>query len=692
MKHRWHILVVFTLFFYAVQAQEKIRVACIGNSVTEALSLPVGKDYPSVLQHYLGDRYTVRNFGVSGSTLLFDGHKPYVKSEKYRQSLAFKPDIVIISLGLNDTDPRNWPNFGDRFVADYNALIDSYLQEAQAKQVYVCINTPIFSGHTRFLSGTRDWYDAIQERIRMISQTRNLPLIDLRQSLHDRIDLFDDFLHPNEEGTQIIAKTVFDHLVAPKYTLSVDAIYGSGMVLQRDREVRLSGKGKAFSTVSLWFDKNRLQGKVDSSGRWRVAIPKQKAGGPYRFQIQSGEEGIRIDSVYFGDIYFTSGQSNMAFELKYDTAQFHKLKQKVWPGHIRYFKNQSLAETNKVSWDTTMLARTSKLDFFDGKWTNLNIPDVANYSAIAIAFLDDLSTRLSDVPLAVIEMAVGGSNTESWIDRRTLELHPLTAGYIHNWLSSDFIQDFCRTRAALNLKNSKVKNSRHPYQPAYNFEAGVSKWRDFKVKGILWYQGESNAHNIELHEMLFPLLLDSWRKAWADPQLPFYYVQLSGINRPSWPEFRNSQRLLEDRVEQAWMVPSYDVGDSLNVHPTDKYPVGLRLSQAVRATLSGETRSLLPPRLKSFSKEKDGFVLNFDHVVAFQVSGDTDTPTGFELIDKFGRVRQDIRTELRRNVIHIYVDDTISSCIQLRYAYQPYTRANIYNENLIPIPTFKIDL
>jgi len=692
VKYRLLTCFVFVLTLSISSAQEKIKVACIGNSVTEALMLPAGKDYPSILQQYLGNTYDVRNFGVSGSTLLSEGHKPYIQSEKYRQSLAFKPNIVIIALGLNDTDPRNWPNYGDHFIADYNSLIDSYFKQAQAKQVYICINTPIFSGHKRFLSGTRDWYDAIQERIKSISHTRNLPLIDLRQPLHNRIDLFDDFLHPNAEGTQIIAETIFHHLIAPEYKLSVDAIYGSGMVLQRGKDIKLTGRGKAFSTIDLLLDTQRLQGKVDSLGRWCVVLPAQPAGGPYSLTIRDNRDMVRLDSVYFGDVYFASGQSNMAFELKLDTMQVHRLQQKIWPKYIRYFKNKAIAETNKISWDAATLEKTNKLEFFNGKWSDLNAAASMHYSAIGVAFLDALSAYLPEVPLAIVEMAVGGSNTESWIDRKTLEHNPVTASYIHNWLTADFIQDFCRTRAALNLKNSSVKNQRHPYQPAYNFEAGVDKWKDFQIKGVLWYQGESNAHNAELHELLFAMLLTSWREAWNAPELPFYYVQLSGINRPSWPNFRNSQRQLEGEVERAWVVPSYDVGDSLNVHPTNKYPVGLRLSQAVRATLYGDFKNLLPPQLSGFSKEKDGLLLHFGHVATFQVADGSDVPVGFELVDKFGKIHHNLAVELKDNTIQLKIGDSISSFVQLRYAYQPYTRANIYNENLIPIPTFKIDL
>ncbi len=685
----------YSFFFFCLlwgigtYAQDKIKIACVGNSVTEALNVPKGKDYPSVLQNLLGDNYEVRNFGVSGSTLLKKGHRPYIRSEKYAASIAFSPDIVVISLGLNDTDPRNWPNFGDDFFADYNSLIDSYIQKGKATKIYVCINTPIFSGHKRFLSGTRDWYDRIQFEIRKVSQFRNIPLINLNEPLCQRIDLFDDFIHPNEEGTQIIAETVFAHIQSPVFPLSVNEIFGSGMVLQRNSELLLTGRGTSFAEVELRFDKLRLSAKVDSLGYWRLPIPKQKAGGPYVFWIESGNEKVKMDSVYFGDVYFSSGQSNMAFELRGDTSQYNQLTNKVWPAHVRYFKNHNIVQTNKVSWDSVTLAKVNKLQFFRGSWAGLNTSEQAEYSAVSVAFLNNLSIANPEVPIGLVEMAVGGSNTESWIDRKTLEKNAITAMYIDNWVTSDFVQDFCRTRAVLNLKNSTLKNARHPYQPAYNFESGIHKWKDYVFKGVLWYQGESNAHNIELHDLLFPMMMGSWRKLWKDEELPFYYVQLSGIDRPSWPGFRNSQRLLESRIQNAYMIPSYDVGDSTNVHPTNKAPVGVRLSQAVRSTLYNETSHLLAPRLMQFSKEEGAVVLSFDRVTKFTAVG---IPSGFEWVGPLGDIVQAERVEFKGTKLKVYYSQDIGEPIQLRYAYRPYTRANIYNENLIPIPTFKIDL
>lgn len=87
---------------------------------------------------------------------------------------------------------------------------------------------------------------------------------------------------------------------------------------------------------------------------------------------------------------------------------------------------------------------------------------------------------------------------------------------------------------ASNIRKSANKQQRHPYEPCYLYESGIQPLEKFPIRGIIWYQGESNAHNVEAHEKLFHLLTKNWRENWAE-ELPFYYVQLSSIDRPSWP-------------------------------------------------------------------------------------------------------------------------------------------------------------
>src|SRR5690606_18900143 len=115
----------------------------------------------------------------------------------------------------------------------------------------------------------------------------------------------------------------------------------------------------------------------------------------------------------------------------------------------------------------------------------------------------------------------------------------------------------------------------------YNYEVGLQHWLGTNFKAVLWYQGESNAHNIELHDHLLRTLIQSWRTEFGQ-NLPFYFVQLSSIERPSWPAFRNGQRQLANALPNVYMAVSSDLGDPTDVHPREKIVIGKRLAQLIR--------------------------------------------------------------------------------------------------------------
>src|SRR5699024_9516151 len=119
---------------------------------------------------------------------------------------------------------------------------------------------------------------------------------------------------------------------------------------------------------------------------------------------------------------------------------------------------------------------------------------------------------------------------------------------------------------------------RHPYSPCFNFEAGVAKITNFPIKGVVWYQGASDATNPELYSKLFPVFVKDWRQQWGYV-FPFYYVQLSSLNRPAWSHFRNAQRKLLDKIPHSGMVVTSDLGSKNQVHYQNKKPVGMRLAK-----------------------------------------------------------------------------------------------------------------
>ena len=267
------ILSIFLAFAFMSQAQ-KIKVACVGNSVTYGYGIENRETncYPAQLQQMLGDAYEVENFGHSGATLLNKGYRPYTQQEAYQKALRFAGDYVIIHLGLNDTDPRAWPNYRDDFVRDYLSLIESFRKANPKCKVWVCRMTPISHRHPRFKSGTRDWYWMEQALIEEIARIAGATLVDLQEGLYDRPDLLPDALHPNAEGAGILARTVYGALTGDYGGLQLPAIYSDRMVLQRDQPLPISGIANQGEKVTVTLAGQRKETVAGTNGKWTVTL------------------------------------------------------------------------------------------------------------------------------------------------------------------------------------------------------------------------------------------------------------------------------------------------------------------------------------------------------------------------------------------------------------------------------------
>ena len=121
-----------------------MRKLCVGNSITYGIGVKDREkdSYPALLQAMLGDEYFVGNFGKPGATLLNRGHRPYTEQKEYKDALAFNADIIVIHLGVNDTDPRDWPDFRDDFIKDYISLIDSFKSVNSDARIIIAGITP----------------------------------------------------------------------------------------------------------------------------------------------------------------------------------------------------------------------------------------------------------------------------------------------------------------------------------------------------------------------------------------------------------------------------------------------------------------------------------------------------------------------------------------------------------------------
>ena len=209
------LCLLLTMGLWAQEAgkAKRVKVACVGNSITEGVGAGDKElySYPAQLQQLLGNGYRVRNYGKSGHTLMTKGDRPWIKTDKYRDVKQWKPAIVVIKLGTNDSKPINAGHIKSDFRNDLMALVDSFQTMPSVKQIFLCTPVPCVSDNRYNIDG-KVIESQIVPIIKKVADKRKLQLIDLHQALTGHADLFPDKVHPNREGAALIAKTVAETL------------------------------------------------------------------------------------------------------------------------------------------------------------------------------------------------------------------------------------------------------------------------------------------------------------------------------------------------------------------------------------------------------------------------------------------------------------------------------------------------
>ena len=206
--------ILIALLLLAAPQAEKTRVACVGDSITFGACVQDREKncYPAVLGGLLGDKYEVRNFGVSGATLLKKGDLPWWNVDAYKNATDFNPNVVIIKLGSNDTKPQNWKNKAE-FEGDYKALIDHFKSVPAKPVVWIALPVPVLKENFGI---NKKGVDEQQLMILKVAKEEGCGVIDLYKAVATK-ELFDqDGIHPNAAGAKRIAETVFAALSAKK--------------------------------------------------------------------------------------------------------------------------------------------------------------------------------------------------------------------------------------------------------------------------------------------------------------------------------------------------------------------------------------------------------------------------------------------------------------------------------------------
>jgi acyl-CoA thioesterase I len=201
------LLAFFILANFTISsAQSPIKVACVGNSITQGPGRDNPDSYPLQMQEILGKGYEVKNFGVSGRTLLKKGDYPYWNEPQFEEVKDFAPDILVIKLGTNDSKPQNW-EYKSEFTNDYILMIKEFKKSMPKKaKVYICIPVPVFQDNWGINESIL--VHEMRPMLEKIAKETKSNIIDLYSPFLGKSDLLPDGVHPNIEGLGIMAVEV----------------------------------------------------------------------------------------------------------------------------------------------------------------------------------------------------------------------------------------------------------------------------------------------------------------------------------------------------------------------------------------------------------------------------------------------------------------------------------------------------
>lgn len=444
----------------------------------------------------------------------------------------------------------------------------------------------------------------------------------------------------------------------PKVKLS--KVFSDNMVLQQSAKITMSGEGKPNSKIKIvtgWESSYKL--KTDKAGFFTAEIETPKAGGPYNIKIDDGDI-VELKNILIGEVWIASGQSNMEMKVKGYDAKQPVLNKEAFVKHA-----SSKPAIRFLTLDRTP-AEEPQQDV-KGLWEQTNASTVLEFSAIAYEFASKLHTELN-VPIGIIVAANSGTRIESWMSKKALES----------------IND-----RLLMLNVPFSKNS-----PSTMYNTMIVPLTDFKIRGVIWYQGEANRMSPGAYLKQFPALVNNWRKDWKDENLPFYTVEIAPYTYPTDKDrayitafFRENQRKLSKLVNNTGIVSTVDVGSESTVHPPDKTKVGNRLALLALTKTYLVKNTPNESIYKSFKTGGNKIFIEFTNANKLRVDGQY--VNDIEIAGE-DQVFYPADTQVEGDKLAVW-SEKVQEPKSVRYCFKAYSKGNFYNQNGLPIPPFRTD-
>ena len=453
--------------------------------------------------------------------------------------------------------------------------------------------------------------------------------------------------------------------------LRMPGVFTDGMVLQRDEPVAVWGTASPNSQVSVQFGKTKVKTRSDESGAWSVSLPAMKAcAEPQSLVVVSGKSRKVLNDVLVGEVWIASGQSNMEFNMGplWRSGSSGKVDR---PARGRFQQAEDLIKPEREMMRMMIVEKVTNTDTLPTHgWKHVNAETIAPFSACAYYFAQNLIDSLK-VPVGIIESCWGGTRIETWIPEEM-------------FLESDILK-------------GKVADHRYDEeQIGLRFEHMVREIIPYTLRGIIWYQGESNLmmDHADVYPEMQRVLVDSWSRLWGR-QLPFYYVQIApykySIRRNDnivmgWdelPKFREAQEKSLDLIPQSGMAVITDLVDNLlDIHPTYKWEVGRRLADlALKGTYGYDSIVADGPKVVRTWKEGSDVIVEFDRELS---TNDGKSPVGFSVSPNGRRYYDAEQVRLEGNRVVVSSVTRVKDPKAVRYAWDEDIITNLCGKEGLP--------
>lgn len=459
--------------------------------------------------------------------------------------------------------------------------------------------------------------------------------------------------------------------------IELPALVGSHMVLQQNSTINVWGKADPGEQIEVTASWNNLTEKTTTKpdGTWMLQLHTTKAGGPYSILLK-GNNVINLSDILLGEVWLCSGQSNMEFPFReYGNTTIYNMEEELKNAnhprirlfHVPRLKNATIQTDVASKWEVCSPETVYKTQF----------------SAIGYFFGRKLVETL-DIPIGLIDASWGGTRIEPWTPVEGFEMIP----------SLDSIAKLAR------LVNDKMDK----HAPTVLYNGMIAPLTRFKIKGCIWYQGESNLMDVNnglAYEDRMEALIGGWRKVWHNENMPFYYVQIAPYryykDRPDRVKSPDELPLIWEAqtncltILNTGMVVTTDlVNDLSDIHPRDKQDVGLRLANlALNKTYGYNRIACQSPQFRSLQIKKNKAIVSFSYVGNGLVAKN-DSALSYFTIAGPDKKFVPATAVLKRSKV-IVSSDQVEHPIAVRFAWDEEAQPNLFNSDGLPAIPFRSD-